>query len=127
MLWEEALELAKPILKQVVDMLAERDYHKLEDIVEFEELTSELIEELVEGYLELNDLPYIDKYGVYCNFNPNYEYHQISGGIYNDNSGFWVDYDLTTNSELNDLTLQMSFLYMDNDRLKPILLDIHVM
>lgn len=90
-------------------------------------MTTELIEEMVEEYLELNDLPYIDRYGIACSFSPNYEYHQASGGIYNDNSGFWVDYDLTTNSELNDLTLQMSFLFRDNNELRPILLDIHVM
>lgn len=85
-----------------------------------------MIAELVDKYLELNELPYIDKYGVPCNLPPNRAYRQINGGFYNDNSGFWIDYDLTTNSELNDLTLQMSFLFKNNE-IKPSLLDIHIM
>lgn len=29
---------------------------------------------------------------------------------YNDGSGYWMDYDLTTDGELNDLTVQIEFL-----------------
>ena len=29
---------------------------------------------------------------------------------YNDGSGYWMDYDLTTDGELNDLTVQIAFL-----------------
>lgn len=29
---------------------------------------------------------------------------------YNDGSGYWMDYDLTTDGELNDLTIQIEFL-----------------
>lgn len=127
MLWEEALDLARPILKNVVDLLAEKDYQGINKIVESENLTSEMITEIVDKYLKLNGLPYIDKYGTPCNLPPNHVYSQMNGGFYTDNSGFWIDYDLTTNSELNDLTLQMSFLFIKNNEIKPFLLDIHIM
>ena len=29
---------------------------------------------------------------------------------YNDGSGYWMDYDLTTNGEINDLTIQFEFM-----------------
>lgn len=127
MLWNEALDLAKPILKNVVDLLAEKDYQGIKKIVELENLTTELIAEVVEGYLELNGLSHIDKYEAACNLPTNQAYCQMNGGFYKDNSGFWIDYDLTTDSELNDLTLQMSFLFEKNNQIKPFLLDIHVM
>lgn len=34
----------------------------------------------------------------------------IDVNSYNDGSGYWMDYDLTTNGELNDLTVQIDFL-----------------
>lgn len=80
MLYNEALELAKPTLKKVVDLLSEKNYKAIENIAELEHLTPELIKEIMDEYLELNDL-----------------------------------------------TLQMSFLFGDNNELKPIFLDLHVM
>ncbi len=35
---------------------------------------------------------------------------RIDIGQYKDGSGYWVDYDLTTNKQLNDLTNQVEFL-----------------
>ncbi|MDO4943792.1 MAG: hypothetical protein Q4E74_01170 [Ruminococcus sp.] len=61
-----------------------------------------------------------------CNFRPKYEYHQLNFYHYDNGSGFWADYDLTTDCELNDLTLQMEFLY-DRENLKARLIDLHVM
>ena len=68
----------------------------------------------VEKSLELNDFDTIDEYGVECHFNPPYEYSQLE--IYDsyDQTGFAVDYDLTSNSELVDMMLQVEFLYTDN-------------
>ena len=56
----------------------------------------------------------IDEYGVPCNFHPNYEYSQLSVYEYADLSGFTVDYEMTSNSELVDLTLQLKFLYTNS-------------
>ena len=56
----------------------------------------------------------IDEYGVPCNFHPKYEYSQLSVYEYADHSGFTVDYEMTLNSELVDLTLQLKFLYTNS-------------
>ena len=40
---------------------------------------------------------------------------RIYNGQFKDGSGYWVDYDLTTNGELNDLTLQVAFLKQGTD------------
>ncbi|VTS70963.1 DUF7668 domain-containing protein [Streptococcus australis] len=68
----------------------------------------------VEKTLELNDFDTIDEYGVGCNFHPPYEYSQLEIYDYDDQTGFAVDYDLTSNSELVDMVLQVEFLYTDN-------------
>ena len=65
----------------------------------------------VEKTLELNDFDTIDEYGEACNFHPPYEYSQLEIYDYNDHSGFAVDYEMTSNSELVDMTLQLEFLY----------------
>ena len=41
-------------------------------------------------------------------------------------SGLAVDYDLSSDGERNDLTLQMEFLY-EGESLRPVFLDLHVM
>lgn len=79
--------------------------------------------ECVESTLSENGFDAIDEYGTPCNFHPQYEYSQLSLYEYNDNTGFTVDYDMTSNSELIDLTLQLEFLYTDNG-LKIILLGV---
>lgn len=68
----------------------------------------------VEKSLELNDFDTIDEQGVECHFNPPYEYSQLEIYDYDDQTGFAVDYDLTSNSELVDMRLQVEFLYTDN-------------
>ena len=57
------------------------------------------------------------KYGVECNFHPNYEYSQLQVYEFNDQTGFVVEYAMTSDSELVDLTLQLEFLY-NNDGYK---------
>ena len=52
----------------------------------------------------------IDEYGVECNFHPNYEYSQLQVYEFNDQTGFVVEYQMTSDSELVDLTLQLEFL-----------------
>ena len=68
----------------------------------------------VEKTLNWNDFDTIDEYGVECHFNPPYEYSQLEIYDYDDQTGFAVDYDLTSNSELVDMRLQIEFLYTDN-------------
>lgn len=124
---EEAKKLAEPIVKEVVNCISEKRYMDIKKYAEFEDIPlSDLIEE-IEGFLELNELPYIDKFDISCNFKPQYEYHQLECYVFNDGSGFHMDYDLTTDGELNDLTLQMRFLFTESGTLTAYILDVHVM
>ncbi len=40
------------------------------------------------------------------------EYSQLEIYDYNDHSGFVADYEMTSNSELVDMTLRLEFLYI---------------
>ncbi len=122
---QEILKLAEPIIKNVVNMLAEKRYDELEKIVELNAVSADILCDMVEEYLKINGFPYIDKYGVSCNFTPPNQYRQLSCILYSNGSGFHVNYDLTTDSELNDLTLQMKFQF--GEPMKAEILDIHVM
>ena len=124
---EEVEKLAEPVVKKIVNCISEKRYADIEKYAEFEEMTLSDFKELIEGFLEINELPYIDCFNVPCTFNPQYEYHQFSCIVYSDRSGFHVDYDLTTDGELNDLTLQMSFLFTESGALVAKVLDAHVM
>ena len=80
----------------------------------------------VEKTLELNDFDTIDEYGVECHFNPTMSmvWNVISIRLMSipnwrfmimmTRLAFAVDYDLTSNSELVDMVLQVEFLYTDN-------------
>ena len=93
-------------LKKYEDIMNYVDESEIDDLNEFFGY--------VEKTLELNDFDTIDEYGVECHFNPTYEYSQLEIYDYDDQTGFAVDYDLTSNSELVDMVLQVEFLYTDN-------------
>lgn len=124
---EEAEKLAVPVVKEIINCIAEKRYVDIEKIAGFEDVTQSILEEEIEGFLEINELPYIDKFDVPCTFKPKYEYHQLSCIVYSDGSGFHMDYDLTTDGELNDLTLQMKFIFTESGTLEAKILDAHVM
>ena len=126
---QEAKVLAEPIVKEVVNCMADGRYDLIPNYAGFqdESITIDDFKEWAEGYLEDNELSHYDKYGVPNNFQPNYDkslYHQFSVYLYNNGTGFEVDYDLTTDSEINDLTLIMEFLFIDNG-VKANIVDIH--
>ena len=117
---EKAIEVVTQILKAIHS----KEYGKIMDYVDESEngdLTT--LFECVESTLLENGFDAIDEYGTPCNFHPQYEYSQLSLYEYDDNTGFTVDYDMTSNSELVDLTLQLEFLYTDSG-LKTIFLGI---
>ena len=58
--------------------------------------------EYIDESLQLNDFDKIDEYGVECNFHPNYEYSQLQVYEFNDQTGFVVEYAMTSDSELED-------------------------
>lgn len=118
---EEALN----VLKNILHALHNKDFEAIHSYVqesEIDDLENYLIE-FVQDTLELNDFDVIDEYGIECNFKPKYEYSQLNIDEYDDKSGFYLDYDLTSNGDLVDLTLQLKFLYTDNG-LKSILVNI---
>lgn len=124
---KEIAEITKHIIKAVVDCIAEKRYDCIENYVSFQENDSvELFREYMEGCLECNELSHIDKFGTPCNFFPNYKYHPISFYMYNSRKCFAVDYDLTTDGEINDFTLQMEFLFTDNG-INAYILDVHIL
>ncbi|WP_051589049.1 hypothetical protein [Ruminococcus sp. NK3A76] len=128
---QEAKVLAEPIVKEIVDCMADGRYDLIPKYAGFQDETTTVddFKEWAEGYLEDNELSHYDRYGVPNNFQPAYDkslYHQFSVYLYNNGTGFEVDYDLTTDSKLNDLTLIMEFLFSDNG-IKANIVDIHVL
>lgn len=117
---EEARIIAEPVIKNVVNLISEKEYDKVNTILGGDIVSS--LEEIIEDFLESNELSGIDKYDVDCSFHPSYEYHQLNIILYDDNSGFHADYDLTTDSELNDLTLQFKFV-IKNRKIKNVILE----
>ena len=127
----EAKLHAEPFVKAVVNCMADGNYQDIPQYAEFEVDTVELFQESAEGYLEINQLSHFDGYDVPCNFNPHYqngnEYHKFEVFLWKNNKGFSVDYDLTTNGDINDLTLQMDFFFQEDGSLKAVITDIHVL
>lgn len=123
---QEARVIAEPAIKGIVDCMATNDYESIEKYAEFKKLTVEEFKECAEEFLAYNGLTHYDRYGVPCNFKPQYEYNQLEIFIYNNGSGFGVDYGLTTESELNDLTLMVDFRFTDTG-VKAFIDDIHVL
>lgn len=124
-LTKENKEEALNVLKSILHALHNKKFESVLSCVhesEIEDLENYLIE-YIQGTLELNDFDVIDEYGVECKFKPEYEYSQLYIDEYNDKSGFFLDYDLTSNGYLVDLTLKLKFLYTDTG-LKNILVNI---
>lgn len=127
---KEALEIALPIVKKVVNWLAAKQYKKLPDIIVLDDdWTLALVKEALEEYLKLNELRGIDSFGTPLKEIPvNSKYKQMSIITYKDGSGFHLDYDLTSKGgELNDLTLQISFKKDTDGKVVPYFKDLHVM
>lgn len=118
MLDKEAKKMAEPFVKAVVDCIADKRYEELPEYADFEDgLSLELFKELAEGFLKINELPYYD----------GFEYCRLHVYLYNDGTGFAVDYDFTTDNGLNDLTLQMDFRFTESDKMKVSITDAHVL
>lgn len=112
---EEYRQRVTSIISSILDAMHNERYENIVDVVDESEVSDmNEVYEFVRGTLEMNGFSTIDKYGVPCNFHPQYEYSQMNFYEYDDGSGFVVDYDLTSESELVDLVLQLKFLYTDN-------------
>lgn len=124
---QEAEQFAEPVIREVVNCIAEKRYADIEKHAKFSELSLSDFTELIDTFLEINDLPYMDHFGVPCTFKAAYEYHQLHCIPRRDGSGFHADYDLTTDGELNDLTLQMDFVLTESGTFCANILTAHVM
>ena len=109
---EKVIEVFKKILRAI----HLKNYRDIMDCVDGSEVDDvrELLE-YIDDSLQLNDFDKIDEYGVECNFHPTYEYSQLQVYEFNDQTGFAVEYQMTSDSELVDLTLQLEFLYQEDD------------
>ncbi|MBG9456563.1 hypothetical protein ABE61_21745 [Lysinibacillus sphaericus] len=118
----EDKQYALTVITNLLNVMHSKEYENILNYVDESEVDD--IGELfyyVQETLNLNGFDSFDEYGAPCNFHPEYEYSQINFYEFNDNSGFAVDYDLTSNSKLVDMCLQMEFLYTD-DGLKSVLI-----
>lgn len=109
-------EIIKNFCREIVDAIADCNYiSTFEKVDESNEWNAKLLSEVIENFKEDNDIPRIDKYDVQCTFNPKYSdgsaYRQEDIYIFNDNSGFGYEYQLTTDGEPNDLVLSLQFLF----------------
>ena len=103
------------VLKKILRAIHLNNYSDIMDCVDGSEVDDvrELLK-YIDDSLQLNYFNKIDEYGVECNFHPNYEYSQLQVYEFNDQTGFAVEYQMTSNSELVDLTLQLEFLYNED-------------
>ena len=124
---QTAEQKAIEILKQVVDALAEKRYEDIPKLAEMEHWTPEMLRDHVAEHLQLCGLSRMDGWTEERAASPtNPRYQQLNFYHFNNGSGLAADYDLTSDGERNDLTLQMEFLY-EGGGLRPGLLDLHVM
>lgn len=124
---QTAEQKAIKILKQVVDALAEKRYGDIPKLAEMENWTPEMLRGHVAEHLRLCSLSRMDGWSeerVTSPTNPCYQ--QLNFFHFNNGSGFAVDYDLASDGERNDLTLQMEFLY-EGEGLRAVFLDLHMM
>lgn len=103
------------VITQILKAFHSKEYEKIVDYIDSsKEDDLKSLFEFVETTLSDNGFDCIDEYGTPCNFHPQYEYSQLSIYEYDNKTGFAVDYDMTSDSELVDLTLQLEFLYVDD-------------
>lgn len=108
-------EKAIEVITNILAAFHKKEYAKVLEYVDesaIDDLPS--LFECIDETLKENGFDAIDEYGVPCNFHPKYEYSQLSIYEYDDHSGFTADYEMTSNSELVDLTLQLKFLYTNS-------------
>ena len=109
-------------LKLVLHAFHEKRFADISSIVSESEIENpeKFLTEFMQGTLELNGFDAIDEYGAPCSFRPDYEYSQLSIIEYKNKSGFTLEYEMTSGSELADMVLQLEFLYTDNGEMKSV-------
>lgn len=113
-------ESAIIVLKNILFLLHNKDFKSIKSFIDNSEIDDleDYLNEYLQGSLELNGYDTIDPYGVKCLFNPPYQYSQLEIYNYNDGSGFLLEYAMTSNGNLVDMSLQLEFLYTENKDIK---------
>lgn len=125
---QEAFEIAVPIVRVVVDYIANKSYEKIPDVVGFSNGNSlQLIVTAINQFMDDAGITSMDTYDTPCKNGPDRYHEQLNVFVYSDGRGFAVDYFLATNGEINDLTLQMEFLVDSNGNYNPFIEDCHVL
>ena len=124
---KDALKIAVPVVKNVVDCIAEKNY---EHMFDYAELSAGNRNDLINAIIQFMDdaeLTFIDPFDTPCKYVSEVHYDQLDVFIYSDGRGFAIDYFLTTDGEENDLTLQMEFLIDENGNYSAFIEDCHVL
>ena len=105
----DAKKTAEKLVEAILKALHERRYGDVRALVDESEIDDleEFLIFAVEGTLELNGYDTVDEFGAPCKFSPNYDYSQLRVDECYDEDGFMVEYDMTSNSELINLVLQL--------------------
>lgn len=106
----EALDIAEPVLRKVLHLLAERRYESLDRTVITKPINPEKFGAALEYHFASNGFSCIDKFDAPFWMPSNPFHRQYAACVYEDGRGFCIDYTLTSDAIPNGITLQMEFL-----------------
>ena len=121
---QEAKSIAEPIVKEIVNCISSGEYEHICRFAKYNNgFTDNLIKELLEEYLTVNELTHYDNYDIPFTGNRS----RLDVYVFDNENGFAVDYDMSTDGKPNDLTLQMQFLSDGNGGYEAFVDDCHVL
>ena len=106
---------ALTVLENILESMSSDAYDEISshvDEIEWDDIND--FKQIIDTKLEGEP---VDEYGTPCNFDPDYEYSQECFFTHDDNSGFVLEYDITSNEEMADLTLILEFDYNEDGSL----------
>ena len=121
---QEAKNIAEPIVKEIVNCISSGQYEHICRFATFNNGCSDVImKEMLEEYLAVNGLSHYDEYDVPFIGNRS----RLDVYVFDSGKGFAVDYDLSTDGQPNDLTLQIRFFNNGNGGYNAFVDDCHVL
>lgn len=122
--------IAEPVVKAIVNHISDKDLESLVGLVDnpIEDLKS--LKDKLDSFLELNEMEAFDAYGVEVEHKcvPHIlEYSQQTCYPCDNGNSFSIDYDLTVNGELSDMTLQLEFNKRDDGTYVAHIIDVHIL
>lgn len=103
---KEHIIIAEETLKNVVSVIHRKQYSNIVKFVD--DIMQDDIDNLREC-IELQENIEIDEYGFKCSAED--EHSRIDYYAYDDNSGFAVEYELTSFGDCTNIVLQLEFIY----------------